>query len=83
MTPIHKDVLPPTMSMKVTENHQLPFFSELNKKLFSVIYARMKDFRRRLPPPVQVASSQRTSVVPVDHTIRIQHGNDLEYELLS
>jgi hypothetical protein len=58
MTSIHEDIFPPTMSMKITEYHQLPFFCELNKKLFSIIDARVKYFGRCFPPPVQVASSQ-------------------------
>ena len=43
----------------------------------------MKDLGRRLPTTVQIAPGERTSIVTVDDSVRVEHRNDLEDDALS
>lgn len=44
---------------------------------------RVQQPMRRLPPAVEIASGQRTSIVAVDDAIWIQHGQHLEDEVFA
>ena len=56
---------------------------DLLAQLFGVVDGGVQDFGRRFPATVQIAPSERTPIVTVDDAVRIEHGNDLEDEILS
>ncbi len=43
----------------------------------------MKLLRRIFSHPVQITPYNRTPVIPIDHTIRIEHRNNVKHESLS
>ena len=43
----------------------------------------MKHLGRRLPTTVQIAPGERAPIVTVDDSVWVEHGNDLEDEVLS
>lgn len=80
---IHKNVLFAAVSMQVTVQHNLSFFfkladESLNSKVFGV-----QSFVRILPPPIQILTDKTTAVVPIDHTVWVQHRHYLKYKVVS
>ena len=69
--------------MQVTEKYQRSLRRELLDQLLSTINCRVKDLRGVLPPSVQIAASKWASVISVDHTIRVKHGNNFEDKVVS
>jgi len=76
------------------KNNLIPDFEQILHNEFSFtlkifthflrfIYYRMEYLRRRLPSSIQVTASQRASVISIDHSIWIQHGNNLKNEQFS
>jgi len=70
------------MPVEIAEHHKLAFLMHVLNQLLAVIDRRLKCFRRKFPAPVEVATRQRASVVAVDNTVRVQHGNNLEHKVV-
>ena len=83
MASIHENIFTATMSMEITKNCQFSLLAKLSNQLFSMVNSRMKYFTRCFPPSVQVAASKGTSVVSVNNTVGIEHGNNFEDKVLS
>lgn len=83
VTAVHKDILLPGMPVQVTEQQYSSLFIALFDELLSVIDSRMNNFRRRLPPAIEITPCQRTPIVTVNNSVRIQHRYYLENEIFS
>lgn len=83
VTSVHEDVLSPAVAMEITKYLEFSFLGELMTELLRRKDRRVQYFAGSLPSSIQIATCQRTSIIPVDHAIRIQHRNDLEHEVLS
>ena len=68
--------------MHVTKNYNL-VFTELFNKIFAVIDSRVQKFGGFAPSSIKINTQGIASVIASDDSIRIQHGNYLEYKLLS
>ena len=79
---IHKDVLPPAMTMEITENLKISLLGELVTKLFCSKNGWMKNLAGSFPSSIKVTTGQRTPIVSINDTIRIKHRNDFEDKIL-
>lgn len=80
---VHEDILATTMTMKVCENQQITLLDKVMNHLLCVVDSGMQYFRWRLPSTIQIASSQRTSIISINYAIWIQHWNNFEYKVLA
>lgn len=83
VAPIHKNVRFSRMPVEIAEHHKLTFLMHVLNQLLAVVDRRLKCFRWKFPAPVEVATSQWTSVIAVDNTVRVKHRYNLEYEVLT
>ena len=71
------------MPMDVTKDVYLPFFFHHSCQEPAGIHDWMQPWRRLWPSPVHVKASQVSPVVAMNHTVRVQHGYDVNYVFLS
>ena len=50
---------------------------------FGVVDGRVKELAWFLPSTIQIDSKKTNSVITVNHTIRVEHWNDFDNELVS
>ena len=81
--PIHEDVFPPRVTVKVTNKDELTFTIESAYQLFNCRIDRMKNFGWILPSAVKVLTAECASIVTIYDTICIEHRNYLEYKVIS
>ena len=78
------------MTMEIATKEHTPTFTvwlpaflvEVLDELLSVVDSWMQELTGLLPPAVQVNSKQADTVVTVNYTVRIKHGNDFDHEFL-
>jgi hypothetical protein len=70
------------VAVNVTKHYDL-ILTELLKKVFRVVDSRMQELGWLVPPSVEVHPQGVASVIPSNHSVRVQHRNNLEDELLS
>ena len=68
---VHENVLATGMAVEITIEEDLPLFSKLSNKLLDGKVHRVQYLVWSLPPPVKILATERTSVIPIDDTIRI------------
>lgn len=78
MAAIHEHVLLPRVAMEVTVHHEASFVVQIFYQLFGIEHRWMQAFMRLLPAPVQIAAGEGASVVAINHTVGVEHRNDLE-----
>ena len=83
VAPVHEDVLPTTVPVEVSEDEKLALLHEAVDHLLRVVNGRMEHLRWCFPASIQIAAGQRAPVISVDDTVRVQHGDHLEDEVLS
>ena len=66
--------------MQVAEEDQLSLLMHRMYHFLDVVDDWMKHLGWHLPSTVEVAACQRTSIVTIDNSIRIEHRYDLEHE---
>ena len=64
--------------MQVAEEDQLSLFLEFSEHLLHRVDDRVEDLRWHLPATIKIATRQATTIVTIDHSIWVEHGNDLE-----
>lgn len=69
--------------MKVSKDEQFSLLDKVVDHLLGVIDRGVEHFRWGLPSPIQIAPSQRASVVPVNDAVWVQHRDHLENKVLS
>lgn len=69
--------------MEVTVQHQVTLLFHSFDELFSVEDGGMELLAGVNPLTVQINTSKITSVVPIDHTIDVQHRHNLEDKVLA
>lgn len=67
-----------SMTVKIQYHFDLFLLVSVHDLIFDEVNFRIEIFRRSFPPSVEVTTYQRTSVIPVDDTIWIDHGKNLE-----
>jgi hypothetical protein len=77
----HEDVLLSAVAMDVTVEDEIPLLLHLLDELLGVVDGRMQLLGRVDPLPVQIHPSQVATVVTVDDSVDVEHGNDLEDEI--
>ena len=82
VTSVHEDVLSPAVTMEITKYLEFSFLRELMTELLGSRDCRVQYLAGSLPSPIKIATSQRTSIISIDHAIRIQHRNDLKHKVL-
>jgi len=80
---VHKYVFLSRMTMKVDKEAYLSFFLKFSAKSFECKDCRMDNFWRSFESTIQITSTQSTSVVPINNSIRIQHWHYFEDEVVS
>jgi len=75
---IHENVFASRVTVEITVEGERPLVGELLGHVLQVPDRGVQVLVWPFVPSVQVASSQGTPVVSVDHTIGIEHGDDLE-----
>ena len=80
---IHEYILSTRMTVQVAVEHALALLSESANNFLCVQYDRVQVLLRVLPATIEVLTRQRTAVVAVDDSVRIQDGHDLEDEVLA
>jgi len=71
------------MTVKVTiEQHGIVSGTLLRKHL-RVVDGGMQKFRGISPSAIEVDTQDVTTVISVNHAVRVQHGHDFKYELFS
>ena len=83
MTAIDECVSFPTVTMEVAEEHQPSLSIQAFYQTFGMINRWVNSLVWGVPSPIQVTSSQRTSVIPINDTIGVEHGDEFEDEVLS
>lgn len=71
------------MSMQIAEKHTASLFIDLHDELLYWVHGWVEKFWGIFPLSIEVTASKGTSIVTVDHTVRVQHRNNLEYEIVS
>ena len=71
------------MSVNITNQEDFSIFLELFNHHFGMIDRRMQLFVWIDPLTIQVYSGQIASSISINHTIRIQHWNDLKYKVVT
>jgi hypothetical protein len=56
---------------------------EMADQVFSVKNRRMEQPIGLIPASIKIHSKERASIVAVDYSVRIEHWNDPDYEVLS
>ena len=69
--------------MQVTEHDKTTLLMNRLDQSLRVPDSRMQGLVGHLPSSIKITTSQTASIVSVDHTIRIEHGDDLEDKVLS
>ena len=69
--------------MQVAVKSKWALLGKLQDQFLGMIDCWVQNFTRVLPPSVEITTSQRTSIVAVDYTVRVQHWDNLEDELVS
>lgn len=82
MAAIHENILLSRMTMHIAKQNNLSLQVGLLQKLLNVVDGWMQRFRRKFPPSIQVAPSQRYSIITVHNAVWIQHGNQFEDEVI-
>ena len=70
------------MSVQIAIEDDLTLFHELLDRFPRVPNAREGFFEYCFVVSIQISTCKRTSIVSDDHTVRIQHGNDLEHKVV-
>ena len=70
---VHKNVLSPRMTVKITNKSEVSLTIERTYQLFDCRVFRMKDFRWILPPTIKVLSAQWTTIIAINNSIWIKH----------
>lgn len=71
------------VDMKITIESELIGNPIFDNHSLGMEYRRVNIWSWICPSAIEIDASQRTSRVPIDHAIWIQHWNDLENEMLS
>ncbi len=69
--------------MHVTEHQYGNPGCKLQNHLLEVVYLWVESSTRVLPSSVKIVTTKISSVIPMDNTIGIEHGNYFEYEMIS
>lgn len=69
--------------MQIAEHNDSSLVLDLLNEFLCVIHCRVKEFRRGLPPAVEITPSQRAAIVAINNTVRIEHWDDLENKVFS
>ena len=69
--------------MNITDQEDFSVFLKLFNHHFGMIYGRMQLLIWINPLPIKVNSSQITSCIAINDTIRVQHWYDFEYEVVA
>jgi hypothetical protein len=77
---VHEDVSFPTVPVHVAEQNHLVLAMVCRDELFSIVNSRMYEPRWVGPPTIQISSNEIASIISNNDTIRIKHGDDLEYK---
>lgn len=80
---VHEDVLSTAVTVEVAKDLELAFLREVMAQLLRGVNGWVQDFARSLPTAVKIAACKRATVIAVDNTVRIEHGHDLEDEILA
>jgi len=82
MAAIDEGILLHGVAMQITKKEHFPYLLNAEYHLLEVEYLRMVYFGRVVPLLVEVVARDVAPVVPVDDSIRVEHGYDLEDEVL-
>lgn len=80
---VHEDILASTVAVEVAEYLQVTLLGKIVAQLLRGEDGWMKHLARTLPAAVQVTAGQRASIIAIDDTVWVEHGHDLEYEVLA
>ena len=69
------------MHITIQSNFALPLAK--TDQLLAVVNTGMQEFIRQKPFSVQITPNQRTAVVTINNTIRVQHGHHFKHKVLS
>jgi hypothetical protein len=81
--PIHKHVDLSRMPMYVTKKCHIPRSPDGFQHLFDRQDGRVQHPVRATPLPVQILPGHGAPVVAVNNSVRVQHGDDFEYEIVA
>lgn len=68
--------------MQIQHHFDRPLLQGINNLILDEIYLRVVLFRWIFPPPIEISSNKRAPVVPMDHSIRINHRKYLENKVV-
>ena len=80
---IHENVTLTTMTMHVTEQHNLVVFVVQSDQLFCEVYCWVEQSTWIRPSSIQICSYKVAAVISSDHAIWIKHRYYLEDESIS
>ena len=80
---VHEDVFAPAMPVEVAENLQVPLLRELVAELLGGKNGWMKYLAGSFPSSIEITACQRASIITVNDSIRVEHGDDFENKVLS
>ena len=80
---VEEGVLSSAVAVEVAVQSQRALVCETGDELLGVVNRGVQHLARVLPSSVQVAACQTAAVVTVDDSVWVEHGDDLEDELVS
>lgn len=83
ITSIKKSLSLLSMPMKIQNHFNRSLLKSIDNLIFDEIYLRIVLFGRVLPSSIQITANKWTSIIPMYHTIRIDHGKDLKWKIVS
>lgn len=81
ITSISKNILLLCMPMEIKNHLYRPLLTNVDDCLFDGVNLREKIFVRFSPSPVQISTTERTTVVPMDNPIRVHHRKNFKYKI--
>ena len=81
-TSIHEQILAPRMSVNIAVEEDISAFKSLPHHLFTRVVFGLVFAGRTDPLSIKILATERTSVISIYNTIRIQHRDYLEDEVI-
>ena len=80
---VHKNVFSATVTVQIQIKYDFTLFLESSDETFSRKIFRVQLFVGVFPSSVKILASQTASIISIDDTVGIQHGNNFEHKAVS